>query len=266
MKKQKYEYDLMSISDTRTGLIDLQAYQSSVEDHAREGWKLHTVFRGGTGAANATGVPTGQSVLVFERPIRSAGDVKNFMTDTLSQQMAIDNITVRFIRAQKLTAQFLLKMRKDREMTAINIDVEVKDKFSGSHKYQNVILGSFEEEADYLVSDEIDVTDAKSVYNIIKEVTLKINEYVDDQGYHKGSADLYKLKETDTKLSVMDVIETLGSSKEIYEYLAKLSITNKNLSGAVDLMQGQVEIEERYGNHKEQSVMQLKRYFEVNPM
>lgn len=74
----QYEYDVVSIIDEQTGIVDMELLKNTIKDHGTNGWRLVTAFSNEMGhESHASGylVPTSknatndQTVLIFERCI-----------------------------------------------------------------------------------------------------------------------------------------------------------------------------------------------------
>ena len=76
-KNAMYEYDVITIPNLGSGEVDINKIKAVIASHARNGWKLHTIYSNETGK-NAVGVAglglnstACEDVLVFERCIKS---------------------------------------------------------------------------------------------------------------------------------------------------------------------------------------------------
>ena len=72
-----YEYDVVSVSDLQTGESNTGMITSVISQHAREGWRLHSIYTNEIGrtshsqafSASTVNATVDQTIMVFERII-----------------------------------------------------------------------------------------------------------------------------------------------------------------------------------------------------
>ena len=78
-----YEYDVVTIRDSKTGSTDISSLRAELDKHGREGWRLVNTFTNELGvnsssfAGYGTNATIDEVVLIFERCIKRASYSKN---------------------------------------------------------------------------------------------------------------------------------------------------------------------------------------------
>lgn len=158
-------------------------------------------------------------------------------------------------------------------VSAVLTDITFTDIFYKETTIKDIVFTGFKPEtARNLMSDPVICNVSSDIFRLLADIKLTVKKYVTEEGLVSLSEDEIEYSSiNDCKEDSKDFVSelllkagSLDSAKAIYDYVVEYS---KSHVGAVDpnliaLLEKQKSIERFYGNHKNDTIEALKKYFE----
>lgn len=158
-------------------------------------------------------------------------------------------------------------------VSAVLTDITFTDIFYRETTIKDIVFTGFKPEtARNLMSDPVICNVSSDIFRLLAHIKLTVKKYVTEEGLVSLSEDEIEYSSiNDCKEDSKDFVSelllkagSLDSAKAIYDYVVEYS---KSHVGAVDpnliaLLEKQKSIERFYGNHKNDTIEALKKYFE----
>lgn len=158
-------------------------------------------------------------------------------------------------------------------VSAVLTDITFTDIFYRETTIKDIVFTGFKPEtARNLMSDPVICNVSSDIFRLLADIKLTVKKYVTEEGLVSLSEDEIEYSSiNDCKEDSKDFVSelllkagSLDSAKAIYDYVVEYS---KSHVGAVDpnliaLLEKQKSIERFYGNHKNDTIEALKKYFE----
>lgn len=158
-------------------------------------------------------------------------------------------------------------------VSAVLTDITFTDIFYRETTIKDIAFTGFKPEtARNLMSDPVICNVSSDIFRLLDDIKLTVKKYVTEEGLVSLSEDEIEYSSiNDCKEDSKDFVSelllkagSLDSAKAIYDYVVEYS---KSHVGAVDpnliaLLEKQKSIERFYGNHKNDTIEALKKYFE----
>ena len=162
---------------------------------------------------------------------------------------------------------------KDSSVSAVLTDITFTDIFQRETTLKDIAFTGFKPEtARNLMSDPIVCNVSSDMFRLLADIKLTIKKYITEEGLFSLSEDEIEYSSiNDCKDNSKDFISelllkvgSLESAKEIYDYVVEYSESH---IGTIDpeliaLLEKQKSIERLYGNHKNDTIEVLKKYFD----
>ena len=162
---------------------------------------------------------------------------------------------------------------KECSVSAVLSDIEFTDIFQRKTIIKDIAFTELKPDtARTLISSPAACNISSDTFSLLSEIKLTVKKYITDDGLTSLSDNEIEYSSLDSceensKNIISDLllkVSSLGSAREIYEYVVKY---NESHIGSIDpaligLLEQQVSIERFYGNHKEDTIASLKKYFE----
>lgn len=158
-------------------------------------------------------------------------------------------------------------------VSAVLTDITFTDIFYRETTIKDIVFTGFKPEtARNLMSDPVICNVSSDIFRLLADIKLTVKKYVTEEGLVSLSEDEIEYSSiNDCKEDSKDFVSelllkagSLDSAKAIYDYVVEYS---KSHVGVVDpnliaLLEKQKSIERFYGNHKNDTIEALKKYFE----
>lgn len=162
---------------------------------------------------------------------------------------------------------------KASSVSAVLTDITFTDIFYRETTIKDIAFTGFKPEtARNLMSDPVICNMSSDIFRLLADIKLTVKKYITEEGLVSLSEDQIEYSSiNDCKESSEDFVSelllkagSLDSAKAIYDYVVEYSESHV---GAVDpnliaLLEKQKSIERFYGNHKNDTIEALKKYFD----
>jgi uncharacterized protein YbjQ (UPF0145 family) len=160
-------------------------------------------------------------------------------------------------------------------VSAIMADIEFTDAFQRENIIKNVVFSGFKEKhKKYLISDSILQDFPADYLKLLSGIRVTVRKYISDNQLielvdseieYDSLSDSPQGDPMATASELLSVAEGLSNAKEIYEYVFSYNeehggiIDQKLISG----LESQKSIERFYGNHKDTTIKEIKKFFNL---
>ena len=202
-----YEYRIETIRDNQYGSTDLILLDKTVQNYAKDNWRLHSVFTnevGKTGSSvsvggftSATNATIDEVVLIFEREIIDRRPRIEAVTPEVGKKITeyystIYNPEIPF-RAMRIFVNdndsFGLRYYGygEKPYEAIEFTLEVMTKFGDIKSFESIFVGFIEASGHNCETEQVSIEGFASILPIIREISIRISRYADCKSVYSVS-------------------------------------------------------------------------------